>query len=80
MDDLRISLSAAESAFLDEQATIEGHATAEDYAAAVVRAELKAKAQEKLDSLLLEGLDGEDEEWGPAIMDEIREEARRPLP
>ena len=66
MDDLRINLSESEQAFLDEQAAAEGHASAEDYAAAVIRMELKAKAQEKLDALLLEGLEGEATEWTEA--------------
>jgi hypothetical protein len=37
----------------------------------------KAKAQAKLEALLLEGLEGEDMAWTPALMDEIRSEARR---
>lgn len=79
MDDLRISLSAPEQAFLGEQAASEGHATAEDYAAAVIRAELKAKAQEKLEAMLLESLneEGEDEEWTPDLMERIRRDARQ---
>jgi antitoxin ParD1/3/4 len=66
MEDLRISLSAPEHAFLDEQATSQGHASAEDYATAVIRAELKAKAQERLEALLVEGLEGEATEWTDA--------------
>jgi hypothetical protein len=79
MDDLRISLSAQEYAFLDAQATSEGHASAEDYAAAVIRAELKAKAQEKLEALLVESLDedGADEAWSPKLIAQIRTAARR---
>ena len=77
MDDLRISLSAPEQAFLGEQAASEGHATAEDYAAAVIRAELKAKAQERLEAMLLDSLDeeGEDEEWTDADWEALRRRA-----
>ena len=48
---------------LDDQAAAEGHANGSDYATALIRAELKAKAQERLDALLLEGLEGEATQW-----------------
>lgn len=66
MDDLRINLSDREQTVLGEYAAEAGHATVEDYAAAVIRADLKAKAQEKLDTLLLEGLKGDSTEWTDA--------------
>lgn len=75
MDDFRISLSANEAAFLHDQAADQGHANAEDYAAAMIRAEIKAKAQEKLEALLLEGLEGEATEWTEADWEALRRRA-----
>ena len=77
MDDLRISLSDAEHSFLDEQAASLGHATSEDYATAVIRAELKAKAQERLEAQLLEALDEDapDEEWTDSDWETLRARA-----
>lgn len=66
MDDLRINLSEREYAFLDEEASAAGHASVEDYAASVIRAELKAKAQGKLEALLAADLQGEATEWTKA--------------
>ena len=76
MDAIRINLSEPEQAFLDEQAAAEGHASAEDYATALVRAELKAKAEERLESLLLEGLEGEATEMTDADWDDLRNRAK----
>ncbi len=75
MDDLRISLSKQEAALLDEQAASEGHDSAGDYAAALIRAELKIKAQEKLEALLVEGLQGEAVEWTEAEWNALRRRA-----
>jgi antitoxin ParD1/3/4 len=75
MDDLRINLSDREQAFLGEEAAAAGHASAEDYAAELIRAELKAKAQAKLEALLLEGLEGEATEWSDADWEGLRRRA-----
>jgi antitoxin ParD1/3/4 len=75
MDDLRINLSVPEHAFLGEEATETGHASPEDYAAELVRAGLKARAQAKLEALLLEGLEGEATEWTEADWDALRRRA-----
>ena len=75
MDDLHIHLSAPEAQFLDEQAASEGHASAADYATALIRAELKAKAQERLEAELLLGLQGEATEMTDADWDTLRRRA-----
>lgn len=75
MDDLRINLSDREQSVLGEYATEAGHASVEDYAAAVIRADLKAKAQAKLEALLLEGLAGEATEWTEADWEALRRRA-----
>ncbi|MEP7350979.1 MAG: type II toxin-antitoxin system ParD family antitoxin [Sphingorhabdus sp.] len=72
MDDIRISLPDIEKAFVDEQVAEGDYASASDYVAALIHAEAKAKAQEKLEDLLLEGLEGEDIQWTDANWDELR--------
>ena len=72
MDDLRISLSNRQQAFIDEQVATGDYSNAADYVAALIEAEAKARAQEKLEALLLEGLDSDDEEWTEADWDELR--------
>jgi antitoxin ParD1/3/4 len=75
MDDLHINLSDREYAALGAHAAEAGHASAEDYAAALIRMDLKAKAQEKLEALLLEGLQGEATEWTDADWEALRRRA-----
>ena len=72
MDDLHISLSDRQQAFIDEQVATGDYSNAADYVAALIEAEAKARAQEKLEALLLEGLDSDDEEWTEADWDELR--------
>lgn len=63
MDDLNISLSSAQAAFVDHQVA-EGHyASASDYVAALIDAEAKAKTQQRLDKALCEGLDSPSTPW-----------------
>ena len=66
MDERYIPLSDREYAFLDEQAANAGHATPEDYAAALIRAEMKAKAREELEAMLQDGLASKTTEWTEA--------------
>ena len=72
MDDLRISLSDPLQTFVDEQVATGDYSDAADYVAALIEAEAKARAQEKLEALLLEGLEEEAEEWTEADWDELR--------
>lgn len=61
MTNLTISLSDEMHTFVEKQAASAGYDTVSDYLQALVRAEQKRKAQERLEELLLEGL-----ESGPA--------------
>src|SRR5258706_339410 len=58
---IQLPLSDSLSAFVDEQASSQGYASAAEYVAALLQAEQKKKAREKLDELLLVGLNN-----GPA--------------
>lgn len=75
MDDLRISLTDPLQTFVDEQVASGDYGNAADYVAALIEAEAKARAQEKLEALLLEGLDSEETEWTEADWDDLRRRA-----
>ena len=75
MDDLRISLSDPLQSFIDEQVASGDYSNAADYVAALIEAEAKARAQEKLEALLLVGLDSEETEWTEADWDDLRRRA-----
>ena len=66
MDDLRISLSDLQRAFVDEQVAGGVYSSAEQYVEALIEDEAKASAKEKLEALLLEGLDSEETDWTDA--------------
>lgn len=75
MDDLNISLPASQQAFVEDQVTDGHYPSVSDYLSDLVRADQKAKAQEKLEALLLEGLEGEDSEWTDSDWDTLRRRA-----
>ncbi len=60
---MNISLPSALKAFVDGHVA-EGHyATASEYVRELIRNDAKAKAEAKLEALLLEGLEGDPTEW-----------------
>jgi antitoxin ParD1/3/4 len=73
MDDIRISLSGSTKAFVDAEVADGSYASVIECVDDILRAGTKAKAQEKLEALLLEGLEGEDIEWTDADWDELRD-------
>ncbi len=77
MDSMNISLPSALKAFVDGHVAEGYYATASEYVRELIRKDAKAKAQARLETLLLEGLEGDDIEWSPDLMDEIRGEAGR---
>ena len=76
MTTLNISLPESMRAFIDEQITQGGYSTASEYIRDLIRQAQKQAAQEKLDNLLLEGL-----ESGKSIevTDEWRQEKQERL-
>lgn len=77
MTTITISLPDSLKTFIEEQVVREGFGTVSEYLRALVRDEQKRKAQLRLESLLLEGIQSEasaltDEDW-----DEMRSEIRR---
>lgn len=72
---MNISLPSALKAFVDGHVA-EGHyATASEYVRELIRKDAKAKAQARLETLLLEGLEGDDIEWTEAEWDRLRKRA-----
>jgi antitoxin ParD1/3/4 len=73
MTTMNISLPAAMRKFVEKQVSEEGYSTASEYIRTLVREEQKRKAKEKLESLILEGLNsGESIEVTPEYWEEIR--------
>lgn len=67
-----ISLSDAHRAFLDDQVAHGGYADIGEYIAALIEADARAKAQTRLEDLLLEGLEGEATEWTEADSERLK--------
>lgn len=57
MSTLNISLPQSMRAFVDERVASGGYSTASEYIRELVREDQKRRAAERLDALLLEGLD-----------------------
>ena len=57
MTTLNISLPDSMRAFIDEQIALGGYSTASEYIRDLIRQAQKQAAREKLDSLLIEGLE-----------------------
>lgn len=75
MKHVSIPLSEPQQAFVDAQVAEGKYPDAEACVAAAVQAAAKAWAQDKLEALLLEGLNSPTVEWTPELMNEIRREA-----
>jgi antitoxin ParD1/3/4 len=76
METMNISLPESLKQFIDEHVAKGGYSTVSEYIRALVRDDQKRKAQERLEALLLEGLEsGEPTEMTKENWDEIRREA-----
>ena len=77
---MNISLPDEMRAFVEEQLKSGGYSTASEYVRELIRDAQKAKAQARLEALLLEGLEsGDPIEVTPEYWRELREEAHRRL-
>lgn len=72
MDSMNISLPHALKAYVDGQVAEGRYATASEYVRDLIRADEKARAQAKLEALLLEGLEGEETAWSEADSKNLR--------
>ena len=76
MDSLHLDLSPAHIAFLDEQVARGGYPDVGAYVATLIDADARARARDKLEALLLEGLEGEALEWTEADTERLKQLAR----
>jgi len=74
MGTLNISLPDPMRAYVEEQAQAGGYSTVSEYLRALIREDQKRKAQERLEALLLEGLESGD---ASALTSKDWEEVRR---
>ena len=75
MDSMNISLPGPLKSWIDEQVAEGRYSNASEYVRELVRADEKAKARERLETLLLEGLASEESDWVPGDIDTIRSAA-----
>ena len=80
MSTLNISLPEAMKAFVEEQVQSGTYGSASDYVRALIREDQKRKAEEKLEALLLEGLNsGEARAMTAKDWAEIRQTVRKKM-
>jgi antitoxin ParD1/3/4 len=72
MTNMNISLPETLKDYVEEQVTMNGYGTVSEYLRELIREDKKRKAQERLESLLLEGLEsGEPISVGPDFWKEL---------
>jgi len=77
MTTLNISLPDQMRAFIEEQTHSGGYSTASEYIRALIRDDQKRQARERLDALLLEGLEsGNSIPMTPDAWEDVRKELR----
>ena len=79
MKHVTIPLSDAQHAALEASVTGGDYASVENYVAALIDADARVRAQERLEELLLEGLRGEATPWTKECMAKLVEKARAQL-
>jgi antitoxin ParD1/3/4 len=76
MEDLNISLPSSQQAYAEDQVASGQYPSVSDYVSELIRADQKAKAEEKLEALLLEGLDsGPGRKWTEDDWERLRKRA-----
>jgi antitoxin ParD1/3/4 len=80
MKTMNVSLPDAMRSFIEEQTKTGGFSTASEYVRSLVREDQKSKSRERLEALLLEGLEsGEAQELTAGVWEEVRGEVLRHL-
>lgn len=75
MRHVTIQLSDAQEALLSERLAHSDYGSLDELVAGLLEAELIMNGQERLEQLLLDGLDSEELEWTPELFEGIRREA-----
>jgi antitoxin ParD1/3/4 len=73
---LNVSLPEGLKAFVKERVADGRYSTPSDYVRDLIRSDQKRQAQERLDQLLLEGLETPAEEVSPEYLDQLRRDVR----
>ena len=79
MESMNISLPEPLKDFVDRQISSGRYSTASEYVRELIREDEKRKAEERLEALLLEGLQGQESELTREDWTAIRNEARARL-
>ena len=75
MQSMNISLPEPLKEFVDHQIAEGRYSSVSEYIRELIRSDEKRKAEERLTSLLLEGLESEESELVPSDFEDIRKEA-----
>ena len=73
---LNVSLPEGLKAFVKDRVAEGRYSTPSDYVRELIRLDQKRQAQERLDQLLLEGLDTPAEEVSPEYLEDLRRDVR----
>jgi antitoxin ParD1/3/4 len=74
---LNVALPKTLEAFVEERVAEGGYRSPGDYVSALIREDQERRAREKLDRLLLAGLDSEPDLATPEYLAELRREAKQ---
>ncbi len=72
MSSLQLSLPESMRAFVEEQAAKGGHGSADEYLRTLIREAQQREAKQRLEAMLLEGLEGEPIEVDDEFWDRFR--------
>ncbi len=75
MQTMNISLPEPLKAFVDDQIAEGRYSSVSEYVRELIRQDEKLKAQERLDALLLAGLESDESPWTKQDIDDVRNEA-----
>lgn len=75
MQTMNISLPAPLKEFVDHQIAEGRYSSVSEYVRELIRQDEKRKAQDRLEALLLEGLEGGESAWTHQDFEDIRKEA-----
>ena len=75
MQSMNISLPEPLKQFVDEQIAEGRYSSVSEYMRELIRADEKRKAEDRLEAMLLEGLNSAETELSPADWNDIRKEA-----
>ena len=77
MDSMNVSLPGPLKAFVDNRVAEGRYGTVSEYVRALIRADERRLAREKLETMLLEGVASAEGEWTSADLDRVRRAASK---